>query len=180
MVKHPNILDRFSSDQISKLQNRKVSEWTPAMIETGLIVSSSMSSSAYKNLTKLSSVALPSFSTLHKKVNYRCPPGMLQIFIQAMKRKVFDSKTRHVALIFDETSICQIMRIDRTLTYICGNISKQFSNDNSVLKPAKKVLLFLLKDFQTNKKCPIAYFFTPALLVQLSLLQLRIRASTFR
>ena len=41
-------LECFSSDQILKLQNRKVKEWTPQMIETGLTVASSMSSMLIK------------------------------------------------------------------------------------------------------------------------------------
>ena len=90
-------LECFSSDQILKLQNRKVKEWTPQMIETGLTVASSMSSNAYKNLTKLPSIALPSFSTLFQNLNYRCPPGILQIFINAMKVKKFNNNTRHVS-----------------------------------------------------------------------------------
>ena len=128
-------LECFSSDQILKLQNRKVKEWTPQMIETGLTVASSMSSNAYKNLTKLPSIALPSFSTLFQNLNYRCPPGILQIFINAMKVKKFNNNTRHVSLVFDETSICQLMRIDRSNTFICGNISKQFLDDNPEIKP---------------------------------------------
>ena len=82
-----NILKLFYNCQITKLLGKKVSKWSNGMIVDGIRINSMMSVNAYDSLRTFKYIAFPSSSTLQEVTQYPCPPGPIEVIINALGAK---------------------------------------------------------------------------------------------
>lgn len=159
--------------QVKKLvhPNTKIVNWDDDSIHKGIQLLSYTSKNVYKFVTKVLGYPLPSLRFIQQKISsLSFQEGVIPEVLVALTKKSNETENLDMVLYIDEMSIKEGLQMNNSTNTFSGYVSQELEEPMSQdgleepcdIELAKKVLVFLLRDINSEEESVVAYYFTGA------------------